>query len=309
MHAPSLHAEALEGVSAMRSLLFVPADDARKLDKAAVSGTDALILDLEDSVAVPRKETARALAAERIAALRVLPSRPRLILRVNALDSGLIEADLDAVMPAGPDAVMLPKAAGGADVQRLGAKLAVREAENDLPDGATRIIAIATETAAALFQLGTYARASHRLEGLTWGGEDLAADLGAERNRLTDGSYADPYRLARALTLAGAAAAGVAAIDSVFTDFRDEAGLRAEAEAARADGFTAKMAIHPAQVPVINTVFTPSAAAIAHAERIVAAFAAAGDVGVVGLDGKMVDRPHLRQAERVLARAAVARTA
>ncbi len=229
--------------------------------------------------------------------------RPLLYVRVNALDSGLVEADLDAVMPAGPDGIMLPKSTSGVDVQHLAAKLAVREAENALPDGATRILAIATETAASIFRMGTYAGASYRLAGLTWGAEDLAADLGAETNRLADGTYADPYRLARALTLFAANAAGVAAIDTVYTDFRNEAGLAAEAEAARREGFTGKMAIHPAQVPVINAVFTPSPEAVAHATRIVDAFAAAPEAGVIGLDGKMIDRPHLRQAQRVLARA------
>lgn len=288
----------------MRSLLFVPGDSPSKIAKAASAGADVLLLDLEDSVAPSSKPRARSVVAEAIAGLRAEAARCRLYVRVNALDTGLVEADLDAVMKAAPDGLMLPKSATGADVQHLAAKVAVREAEFGLPDGATRIIAIATETAASLFGLGTYRGASPRLAALTWGAEDLAADLGAETNRTEAGEHADPYRLARTLTLAGAAAAEVPAIDTVFTAFRDTEALRRECEAARRDGFSGKMAIHPAQVPVINEVFTPSPEAVAHARRIVEAFAAAPDAGVVGIDGKMIDRPHLRQAQRILARAA-----
>jgi citrate lyase subunit beta/citryl-CoA lyase len=287
----------------MRSLLFVPGDSPRKLEKAAASGADVLLLDLEDSVAADAKATARDVVGAAIASMRAAGDAPLLYVRVNALDSGHIEADLDAVMPAHPDGIMLPKAASGIDVQHLAAKLAVREAESSLPDGGTRIIPVATEMARALFTLGTYRGASHRLAGLTWGAEDLAADIGAETNRLADGSYTDPFRLARSLALFAAHAAEVEAIDTVYTDFRNETGFRAECEAARRDGFTAKMAIHPAQVPVINAVFTPSREALARARRIVDAFAAAPGVGVIGMDGQMVDRPHLRQAERLLARA------
>jgi citrate lyase subunit beta / citryl-CoA lyase len=290
----------------MRSLLFVPGDDERKLAKGLASGADALIVDLEDSVALPRKPEARRLAAAFIADARRAERRPRLYLRINALGSGLANDDLDAVAPAGPDGVMLPKSRSGDDVALLSAKLAVREAESGLPDGSIRIVAIATETAASLFHMGSYAGASHRLAGLTWGAEDLSADLGAEGNRLADGGYADPYRLARSLCLFAATAAEVAAIDTVFTNFRDADGLRAEAEAARRDGFTAKMAIHPAQVGPINAVFTPSLTAIERAKRIVALFAANPDSGVIGLDGEMLDRPHVRRAERILAAAKAA---
>jgi citrate lyase subunit beta/citryl-CoA lyase len=286
----------------MRSLLFVPADDERKLHKALASGADALIIDLEDSVALDRKAQARRIAADFIRAQAGAGARPRLIVRVNGLTSRLTDADLDVVMQASPDAIMLPKAEGGTSVQHIGAKMAVREAEHDVGDGAVKIIAIGTETARGVFQLGTYAGASHRLTGLTWGGEDLSADLGAEANRLVDGSYADPYRLVRALTLIGAAAAEIDPIDSVYTNFRDMEGLRAECEAARRDGFVAKMAIHPAQVPVINSVFTPSGEAVERARAIVAAFAANPDLGVIGLDGEMIDLPHLKRAERLLRR-------
>jgi citrate lyase subunit beta/citryl-CoA lyase len=188
-------------------------------------------------------------------------------------------------------------------VQQLGGKLAVREALFGLADGSTRIIAIATESARALFGMASYRGCSARLEGLAWGGEDLSADLGAESNRLPDGAYADPYRLARSLTLLGAVAAGVAPIDSVHTNFRDLDGLRAEAIAARRDGFSAKMAIHPAQAPIINEVFTPTPEAVARARAILAAFDASPGAGVVALDGEMLDRPHRLRAERILARA------
>jgi citrate lyase subunit beta/citryl-CoA lyase len=286
----------------MRSLLFVPADNEKKLEKAFGSGADALIIDLEDSVAIDRKPVARGIAAAFIRAHTRLAARPRLIVRVNALGTRLTDADLDGVMAAAPDAIMLPKAEGGVSVQHIGAKMAVREAEHDLGDGVIKIIAIGSETARGVFQLGTYAGASHRLTALTWGGEDLSADIGAETNRLSDGSYADPYRLARALTLMGAAAAEIDPIDSVFTAFRDEAGLRAECESGQRDGFIGKMAIHPAQVAVINEVFTPAPAAVERARAIVAAFAANPDLGVIGIDGEMIDMPHLKRAERLLKR-------
>ena len=290
----------------MRSLLFVPGDDERKLAKGLGSGADALLIDLEDSVALPRKPEARRLAADFIREAAKADRRPRLYVRVNAHGSGLVTDDLDGVMPAGPDGIMLPKCQSGDDVSLLSAKLAVREAENGLPDGATRIIAIATETARSLFHMGTYVGVSQRLAGLTWGAEDLSADLGAETNRLENGSYSDAYRLARALCLVAASASEVAGIDTVFTNFRDMEGLRAECEAARREGFSGKMAIHPAQVPVINEVFTPSAAAIERARRIIALFEVNPDAGVIGLDGEMLDRPHIRRAERILAAATAA---
>jgi citrate lyase subunit beta/citryl-CoA lyase len=287
----------------MRSLLFVPGDSEKKLAKALDSGADALILDLEDSVAFPAKPQARGAVAAFISATRARAARPRLYVRVNPLDGGLTEADLDAILPARPDGIMLPKSLNGADVQRLGAKLAVREAEHGLDSGATRILAIATESARALFGLASYAGASPRLEGLAWGAEDLSADLGAETNKLPDGSYCGPYRLARELTLLGAVAAEVAPIDTVFVHLRDETGLSAECLAARRDGFTAKMAIHPAQVPVINDVFTPSPDAIARAQAIVAAFDAAPGAGVISVDGQMLDLPHWKRAKKLLAQA------
>lgn len=287
----------------MRSLLFVPGDSPRKLEKGLISGADILLIDLEDSVALPAKEEARRVTSEFLREQQAKTERPRLFVRVNGLTTGLIDADLDGVMGAGPDGIVLPKTVGGADVAHLGAKLAVREAEFGLEDGATRILAIATENAAGVFALGTFAGASHRLMGLTWGGEDLSADLGAEANRDESGAYTEPYRLARSLTLFGAAAAGVDAVDSVFTNFRDMAGLEAECRAARRDGFVAKMAIHPAQVPVINEAFTPSPEAIERAQAVIEAFSNNRGAGVVGVNGEMLDRPHLLRAERLLRRA------
>lgn len=290
----------------MRSLLFVPGDDEKKLAKALASEADALILDLEDSVAFAAKPAARQATASFLNEARGRSARPRLFVRVNPLDGGLTDADLETVMRAGPDGVVLPKCADGAAVQQLGAKLAVREAECGLPDGGTRILAIATETACALFGFASYRGCSRRLDALAWGGEDLSADLGAETNRLPDGGYAAPYVLARTLTLIGANAAGVGAIDAVYTNFRDAEGLRAEALAARRDGFSAKMAIHPAQVPIINAVFTPSPEAVARAQAVIAAFEAEPGAGVVSLDGEMLDLPHWTRARKVLARAGLA---
>ncbi|MGA2125786.1 MAG: CoA ester lyase [Xanthobacteraceae bacterium] len=290
----------------MRSLLFVPGDSPRKLEKGLASGADALILDLEDSVALDRKAEARATTLAFLLRVEPQATRPRLLVRVNALESGLIDADLDAVVPGRPDAIMLPKAEGGASIIHLDAKLAVREALHGLPDGHTRIVAIATETAASLFVAGTYAGSSARLAGLTWGAEDLSVELGAETNRDAQGAFTGPFSFARNLCLAAASAATVQPIDTVFIDFRDEPGLRREAEEARRDGFTAKMAIHPGQVAAINAVFTPSPAAIASAEAVVAAFAATPGAGVIGIAGVMFDRPHLERAKRLLARARAA---
>lgn len=287
---------------ALRSLLFVPGDSRGKLDRGLSSGADALIVDLEDSVAFAAKAQAREIAAQFLRDARTATGCPMLIVRINGLDTELHEADLDAVMLAAPDAIMLPKAEGGIDIQHLAAKIAVREAESELADGSTKIIAIATETAKGVFALGSYAGASHRLLGLAWGGEDLSSDLGAETNRNPDGTYADPYRLARAMTLLGAAAAEVEPIDTVYTAYKDLSGLKAEAEAARREGFTAKMAVHPAQVATINETFTPSPGSVERAQAIVKAFADNPGLGVVGIDGEMIDMPHLKRARRILAR-------
>jgi citrate lyase subunit beta/citryl-CoA lyase len=287
----------------MRSLLFVPADSAKKLDKALTSGADAVIVDLEDSIAPIGKAAARRSAADFLKDAVKSAQRPRILVRVNGLQTGLTDDDLDAVVPACPDAVMLPKAEGGASVIHADAKLAVREATAGLAEGHVKIVALATETATALFLCGSFRGASARLTGLTWGAEDLSAELGAEANRDASGNWLDPYRLARSLCIAAAASAEVQAIDTVYIDFRNSDGLRRETEEARRDGFTGKLAIHPAQVPIINEVFTPTAAAIAKARAIVDAFAAAPGAGVVGLDGVMYDRPHLARAKQLLANA------
>lgn len=286
----------------MRSLLFVPADSERKLAKAIGCGADCLILDLEDSVASEAKHAARQKAHAFLLSSAPQKPRPKLFVRVNGLVSGLTESDLRAVMPARPDGILLPKCSGGAAVQHLGAMLAVEEAQNSIGDGATRIMAIVTETPASLFSLGTYASASARLEALTWGAEDLAACAGAETNRDSSGHYTFPYELARALTLFAAAAAGTLAIDAAHSNFRDLSSLRLECEAAKRDGFSGKLAIHPAQVEIINEVFMPSEESIARARAIVAAFEAAPGAGVIGFDGEMLDLPHLAKARRLLAR-------
>jgi citrate lyase subunit beta/citryl-CoA lyase len=290
----------------MRSLLFVPADAPAKLDKALGCGADALIVDLEDSVSPERKAVARSTAAAFLSTALELAARPRLLVRVNGLATGLIDADLDAVVAARPDAIMLPKAEGGASIMHADAKLAAREALHGLPDGHIKIVAIATETAQSLFLAGTYRGASARLTALTWGAEDLSADLGAEANRDAQGRFLAPYRLARSLCLAAAAAAEVLPLDTVYVDFRNEAGLRRECEEARRDGYQGKMAIHPAQVATINDVFTPKPEAIAKAKAIIAAFEAEPGAGVVGIGGVMYDRPHLTKALRLLARAEAA---
>ena len=287
----------------MRSLLFVPADSPRKLEKGMASGADALIIDLEDSIAVDGKAKARQSAAAFLKEVMPGAARPYIMVRVNGLQTGFTDADLDAIAPAKPDAIMLPKAEGGASVIHADAKLAVREAQNALPDGHIKILPIATETAAAMFLAGTFAGSSKRLIGLTWGAEDLSAELGAQANRDAAGDFLDPYRLARVLCLAGAAAAGVPAIDTVYVDFRNADGFRRECEDACRDGFTGRMAIHPAQVPIINEVFTPAEKAVEHARAVIAAFAATPGAGVVGIGGVMYDRPHLVRAQQLLARA------
>jgi citrate lyase subunit beta/citryl-CoA lyase len=286
----------------MRSLLFIPGDSPKKLDKGMGSGADALLLDLEDSIAPPTKAAARATTAAFLKEAGSAKNRPRLYVRINGLATGLTDDDLDAVVAGKPDGIMFPKAEGGAAVTHCDAKITAREAIHGLPDGALDIIAIATETAQALFLAGTYAGSSKRLKGLTWGAEDLSVELGAEANRDRDGNFLAPYQLARSLCLAGAAAAQVQAIDTVYVDFRNDAGLRRECEEARRDGFTGKMAIHPGQVAAINEAFTPTAEAIKRAESVIAAFADNPGAGTVGIGGVMYDRPHLERARQLLAR-------
>lgn len=271
----------------MRSLLFVPADSEKKVPKALASPADVVILDLEDSVSLADKPKARALARDILSSPR---GQAKLFVRVNALTSGLLADDLAALAASRPDGLMLPKSEAGADVKRLIAMAG-------LP-----VIAIATETAAAMFNLGTYGDCGPHLFGLTWGMEDLAAALGAQTNRDAQGRPTAPYDLARTLCLIGARAAGVEPIDGVHANFRDLTGLEAQCRDAVRDGFTAKLCIHPDQVEIVNRVFTPSPEAVARAERIVKAFADAGDAGVIGLDGEMLDVPHLKAAKALLAR-------
>ena len=287
----------------MRSLLFVPGDSEKKLEKGFATQADAVIVDLEDSVSPDRKVAARKLAAEFIAANRG-NTRAAIYVRVNDLATGLTDDDLAALLGARPDGIMLPKSSGGPDVQQLSAKLRVLEAENGLADGATRVLPIITETPAGIFGAPTYAFSSERLVGVTWGAEDLSAAIGARTTRDGHGRYTDVFRHARTVTILAAASADVAAIDTVFPNFRDMAGFEAECIEAERDGFTGKMAIHPAQVPIINEVFTPSAKAIEHAQAIVDAFTASPGAGVVGIGGVMYDRPHLTRAEQLLARSA-----
>src|SRR5687768_7088747 len=286
----------------MRSFLFIPGDSPKKLDKGMDSGADALLLDLEDSISPQNKAEARATTLAFLKEVSHTKPRPRIYVRVNGLATDLIDNDLDAIVAGRPDGILFPKAEGGAAVIHCDAKITAREATHGLPDGTLDIIAIATETAAALFLAGTYAGASKRLKGLTWGAEDLSAELGAEANRDRDGHFLAPYQLARSLCLAGAAAAQVQAIDTVYVDFRNEAGLRRECEEARRDGFTGKMLIHPAQVTACNEVFTPTVEAIRKAEAVIAAFAANPGAGTVGIGGVMYDRPHLERARQLVDR-------
>ncbi|MBX3578218.1 MAG: CoA ester lyase [Rhizobiaceae bacterium] len=286
----------------MRSLLFVPADSERKLLKGLEAGADVIILDLEDSIAAANKATARAMAAEFIAARHGMAG-PRLYVRVNDLTTGLTDDDLASITPARPAGIMLPKAQSAADVEQVSAMLRVHEARAGAEDGAIRIMPIITETALSLFGTAGYASPIARLSGLTWGSEDLSASIGARASRDDDGRLTGVFQMARTLTLIAAAAGGLPSVDTVYTDFRDDAGLKRECDDAERDGFSAKMAIHPAQVPIINAAFTPAPEAIERSRAVVAAFEAAGNPGVVAIDGKMYDRPHLRLAERLLARA------
>lgn len=285
----------------MRSLLFVPADGGAKLDKAMASDADAVIIDLEDSITPERKAHARAAALEFLKAQHAAKQRPRLLVRINGLDTGMTDADLAAIVPGQPDAVVFPKAEGGSSVVHLDAKLTAQEAIAGLAEGQIKILAQAVESAAGLFAAGSFRGVSARLIGMTWGPEDLSTELGAETNRDAAGHFTEPYRMARSMCLYGAAAAKLPAIETVYVDFRNSDGLRRDTQDARRDGFSGRLAIHPAQVPVINEVFTPSHEQIAKAKAVVAAFAAQPGAGAVGIDGKMFDRPHLLRAQRLLA--------
>ena len=283
----------------LRCLLFVPADSERKFERAKTSGADALILDLEDSVAKPRKAAAREFATS---LLQARADRAfMLFVRINALDSGLALEDLAAVVNPGLDGLLIPKVNGAADLERIGFYLDALETRASMRVGAVRLAAVATETPKAMFALGSYAPAHPRLVALTWGAEDLSAALGAAGNKEADGAWTSPYEIARAQCLFAASAAEVAAIDTVFVDFRDADGLERNCRRSRRDGFVGRLAIHPDQVAAINRCYMPSEAEIARARKIVAAFEANPGAGTLGVDGQMVDVPHLKAARRILA--------
>ena len=284
----------------MRSLLFVPADSGTKLDKAMASGADAVIIDLEDSITPERKAHARGACLEYLKANVAKTQRPRLLVRINGLDTGMTDADLDVIVAGKPDIILFPKAEGGASLVHLDAKLTAREAIAGMPEGAIKVLAQNVESALGLFLAGTFRDVSKRLIGMTWGPEDLSAELGAQANRDAKGRLTEPYRLARTMCLFGAAAARVPAIETVYVDFRNTEGLRNDTMESRRDGFTGRLAIHPAQVPVINEVYTPSPEEIEKAKAVIAAFSAQPGAGAVGIDGKMYDRPHLVRAQRLL---------
>lgn len=288
----------------MRSLLFIPGDSEKKLSKVLQCSADAVILDLEDSVSDERKPVAREMV---VAFLRDHPRTGRAVklwVRVNPLDTPLALQDLAAIVAGDPDGVMLPKANGPEDVRRLGHHLDALEVAFGIAPGSVRILPVATETAIAPFRLGDYAGNSlPRLAGLTWGAEDLSSAIGASTNLGPDGQWALTYQLVRSMTLLAASAAGVPAYDTLYVDYRDEEGLIASSRAARNEGFEGRIAIHPDQVRGINLAFSPSPEDVAFARRVVETFANAGDAGTVGLDGRMLDKPHLVQAHKTLARA------
>ena len=287
-----------------RSWLFIPGDSEKKQAKALGTGADALILDLEDSVTLPNKAAARTIACAWLKANRAAAEagqRQALWVRINALDTPLWRDDLVAVLPGAPDGIMLPKSAGPESVQQLAAELYELEEKNGIAPGTTKILPLVSETAAATITIPAYAQASlPRLAGLTWGAEDLSAAIGATRKRDAAGKWTDAFRFARTQTLLTAHARGVDAIDTLHADFADLDGLKQAAEGARADGFGGMLAIHPAQVPVINAAFSPSEEELAEARAVIAAFAANPDAGALQINGRMIDRPHVRLAERVL---------
>ena len=278
----------------LRSLLFVPGDRPDQMLKALRSGADALILDLEDSVALQRKTEAR---AHVVAFLKTQQRALRLFVRINSLGSGMVPLDLAAIAHAAPDAVVVPKTEGAQSIIELHAQL------HEANMSSTLLLPIATETPLAMFRLGEYATVASSLVGLTWGAEDLSAAVGAESARERDGRFTPPYEVARSMLLFAAYAAAVPAIETVYPNFRDLQGLTEYAQRGARDGFVGMMAIHPTQVPIINAAFTPSLEVVERARRIVAAFAAQPTAGVLNVDGAMLDAPHLKQAQRILAQA------
>jgi len=288
----------------VRSWLFVPGDSEKKLGKAIATGADVLILDLEDSVAAENKGAARAMTGAWLAAHRQQITdgkRQGRWVRINALDSRMWREDLMAVLPGGPDGIMLPKSAGPESVQQLAAEIYELEGRSGLAPNSVKILPLVSETAAAALTIARYGGAAMpRLAGLTWGAEDLSAAIGATRKRDEDGRWTDTFRYARTQTLLAAHAAAVMAIDTLHADFADAAGLKRAAEAARADGFAGMLAIHPAQVEIINAAFTPSEEELDEARAIVAAFKANPGAGALQIDRRMIDMPHYKLALRVL---------
>ena len=285
----------------MRSFLFVPGDSTRKYESAKKTAADALILDLEDSIAPDQKPVARTMT---LAMLGDRPAGKKLYVRINALDTGLPLTDLAAIMPGKPDGIVLPKCEGAADVNQLSFWLDAFEAAHGIAHGTTLILPVATETAGAVFKLANFEGASPRLWGLMWGAEDLAASLGASQNRI-DGRFYGPFLLARNLCLMSAMSIGVVPVDTVYADIDNLAGLEEESIEARRDGFMAKAIIHPKHVDVVNKAFMPTQDEIALSKKIVLAFEQNPDSGVIRVDGKMVDKPHLRAALKILAQAGV----
>lgn len=283
----------------MRSWLFAPGDSLKKMGKASDSDADIALLDLEDAVMPQNKPQAREMVCDFLAERA---DKHRIWVRINPLSSGEAERDLDAIMESAPGGILLPKAEGGQDVVALDKLLNERESGFGLARGSTRVAALVTETAAAMFTTGTYA-GTPRLVAMTWGAEDLSAAIGSQEQRGPDGEYSHTFEMARSLCLLGAAKAGVAAIETVQPEFRDLEKLKSRAERVRKQGFRGMLAIHPAQIEPINTAFTPSQAELDHARAIVQAFADNPGAGAVALDGNMLDRPHLALAERILAEA------
>ena len=284
----------------LRSLLFVPGDSEPKFAKASGIGADALILDLEDAVAPPRK----ALAREMVKNLLGNPARDwAFLVRINPLGSGLALGDLAAIVRPGLDGILIPKVNGMQDIELISNYVDALEVAIGVTPGHVKLLVVATETPAAMIGFAGYATPNRRLVAMTWGAEDLGAALGALSNKEADGSWTFPYQVARAQCLFAAGAASVAALDTLYGDFRDEKGLAESCRVARRDGFVGRIAIHPAQVATINECFTPSEADLAHARRVVAAFAAQPDAGTLGIGGKMYDMPHLIAAKRALASA------
>jgi citrate lyase subunit beta / citryl-CoA lyase len=284
----------------MRCALFVPADSTRKLEAASRCEGDALILDLEDAVAFDAKDKARQLAGLFLHEKR----HPNIYVRVNGLRSGLIEGDLDAVMPFKPAGIVLPKAEGLKDIEHLGIKLAVREAEYGLDDGSTRILPMIAETARGVLLLPSFIdRPNQRLFGLAWGAEDLATDIGATSNRDGNGAYTGPFKMVRHQVLIASAAAGILAIDAVYSGYRDREGLERECLEAARDGFKGKFAIHPDQISTIQETFTPSPLAVEKARAVIEAFDKEG-TGTIGYEGDMLDLPHLVRARQIIEQAA-----